>query len=116
VAKEKPDLETEKQALVEEGAKNKRKLKEIEDEILKTLQETEDILGSSEAIKILSDAKLVSDEIKVKQEIADQTEKEIDAARLEYKPVAERTSGLFFCIQDLVNIDPMYQYSLTFFI
>lgn len=116
VAKEKPDLETEKQALVEEGAKNKRKLKEIEDEILKTLQETEDILGSSEAIKILSDAKVVSDEIKVKQEIADQTEKEIDAARLEYKPVAERTSGLFFCIQDLVNIDPMYQYSLTFFI
>jgi dynein heavy chain len=40
----------------------------------------------------------VSDDIKVKQEIADQTEKEIDLARLEYKPVAERTSGLFFCI------------------
>lgn len=51
---------------MEEGAKNKWKLKEIEDEILKTLQETEDILGSSEAIKILSDAKVVSDEIKVK--------------------------------------------------
>jgi len=37
VAKEKPDLETEKQALVEEGAKNKWKLKEIEDSILQTL-------------------------------------------------------------------------------
>lgn len=74
---------------MEEGAKNKRKLKEIEDQILQTLQETDDILGSSEAIKILSDAKIVSDDIKVKQEIADQTEKNIDEARLEYKPVAE---------------------------
>jgi len=26
-----------------------------------------------------------------------------------------RTSGLFFCISDLANIDPMYQYSLDFF-
>mmetsp|Transcript_11720 Transcript_11720/g.17902 ORF Transcript_11720/g.17902 Transcript_11720/m.17902 type:complete len:621 (+) Transcript_11720:841-2703(+) len=26
-----------------------------------------------------------------------------------------KTSGLFFCISDLANIDPMYQYSLDFF-
>jgi len=26
-----------------------------------------------------------------------------------------RTSGLYFCISDLANIDPMYQYSLEFF-
>ena len=26
-----------------------------------------------------------------------------------------RTSGLFYCISDLANIDPMYQYSLDFF-
>jgi dynein heavy chain, axonemal len=26
-----------------------------------------------------------------------------------------RSSGLFFCISDLANIDPMYQYSLDFF-
>lgn len=108
VAKEKPDLETKKQELVEQGAANKKRLKEIEDQILYTLQVTEDILGSSEAIKILSDAKVISDEIKEKQKIADEVEKDIDANRLEYKPVAMRTSGLFFCIQDLANIDPMY--------
>lgn len=33
-----------------------------------------------------------------------------------YRPVAERTAGLFFCITDLANIDPMYQYSLGFFV
>jgi dynein heavy chain len=26
-----------------------------------------------------------------------------------------RTSGLYFCIADLANVDPMYQYSLDFF-
>jgi len=29
--------------------------------------------------------------------------------------VAQQSSGLFFCISDLTNIDPMYQYSLDFF-
>ena len=36
--------------------------------------------------------------------------------RMSYRPVAERTAGLFFCISDLANVDPMYQYSLGFFI
>jgi len=55
-------------------------------------------------------------ELGKKQEIAEKTEKEIDEARLGYKPVALITAGLFFCIQDLANIDPMYQYSLGFFV
>jgi len=57
----------------------------------------------------------VSDDINKKQVIAEKTEKEIDEARIGYQPVAVRSSGLFFCITDLANIDPMYQYSLDFF-
>jgi len=57
----------------------------------------------------------VSDDINKKQAIAEKTEIEIDEARTGYKPVAMKTSGLFFCISDLANIDPMYQYSLDFF-
>uniref|UniRef100_A0A3Q3XJC7 Dynein axonemal heavy chain 3 n=1 Tax=Mola mola TaxID=94237 RepID=A0A3Q3XJC7_MOLML len=33
-----------------------------------------------------------------------------------YRPVAEHSSILFFCISELANIEPMYQYSLTWFI
>ena len=77
---------------------------------------TTDILGDSKAIEILSNAKTLSNDIAKKQEIAEKTEKEIDELRQGYKPVAERTAGLFFCISDLANIDPMYQYSLGFFI
>lgn len=32
-----------------------------------------------------------------------------------YRPVAFRSSLLFFCIVDLANIEPMYQYSLQWF-
>lgn len=116
VAKEKPDLEMEKEKLVINGAKNKNKLEEIEDQILKTLQNSENILADSKGVKVLSDAKILSDKIQKEQAIAEETEKDIDEARLEYKPVAMRTSGLFFCISDLASIDPMYQYSLAFFI
>lgn len=44
------------------------------------------------------------------------TEKEIDVARNVYIPVSKHSSVLFFCITDLNNIDPMYQYSLSWFI
>lgn len=98
-----------------EGAKNKNKLAEIEDEILHTLQNSEDILGDATGIEILQNAKAVSDDINKKQAIAEKTEIEIDEARTGYKPAATQTSGLFFCISDLANIDPMYQYSLEFF-
>jgi len=50
-----------------------------------------------------------------KVEEAKQTEKEIDAARESYRPVAFRASLLFFCIVNLSNVDPMYQYSLQWF-
>jgi len=40
----------------------------------------------------------------------------IDETRNGYKPVAVHSSILFFCISDLANIEPMYQYSLTWFI
>lgn len=48
--------------------------------------------------------------------VAEQTEQDIDATRLEYVPVAVRTQILFFCVSDLSNVDPMYQYSLEWFL
>ena len=47
---------------------------------------------------------------------AEKTEVEIDHTRSKYIPVATRTQLLFFCTTDLSNIDPMYQYSLEWYI
>ena len=58
----------------------------------------------------------MSNEIEEKQKEAEVAEVKIDEAREGYKPVSYRTSLLFFCIASLANIDPMYQYSLDWFI
>uniref|UniRef100_A0A8C8BSX8 Dynein axonemal heavy chain 7 n=1 Tax=Otus sunia TaxID=257818 RepID=A0A8C8BSX8_9STRI len=117
VARERPDLEEEKQALILQGAENKRQLKEIEDKILEILSASEgNILEDETAIKILSSSKVLANEISEKQAVAEETEKKIDATRMGYRPIAIHSSILFFSIADLANIEPMYQYSLMWFI
>ena len=117
VAEERPDLESQRQELVVTSADNKRRLKEIEDRILHTMSSSEgNILDDANAIEVLSEAKIVSDEISEKQKVADETQIEIDAAREGYKPCGAYNAVLFFTIRDLANIDPMYQYSLSWFI
>uniref|UniRef100_A0A8C3I3V3 Dynein axonemal heavy chain 3 n=1 Tax=Chrysemys picta bellii TaxID=8478 RepID=A0A8C3I3V3_CHRPI len=116
-AKEKPELEEKKNKLIIESAANKKQLKEIEDKILEVLSKSEgNILEDETAIKVLSSSKELSEEISEKQEIASVTEMQIDATRMGYKPVAVHSATLFFCISDLANIEPMYQYSLIWFI
>jgi dynein heavy chain len=66
VEKENPDLQTQKEAIVVEGAKNKNKLQEVEDKILYTLQNSKDILGDAAGIETLQDANKVNEEIKIK--------------------------------------------------
>jgi hypothetical protein len=111
VAKERPDLEEEKNKLIVQGAENKKKLKEIEDEILRVLSSSQgNILEDEGAVNILQSSKILSDEISEKQQISDETEAKIDIARAGYKPVAHHSSILYFSVTDLANIDPMYQY------
>lgn len=117
VAKDRPELEEKKNKMIVEGANNKKALKEIEDKILEVLSTSEgNILEDEYAIKILSSSKVLSEDIQAKQKISALTEKEIDFARNQYVPVSKHSSVLFFCITELANIDPMYQYSLIWFI
>ncbi|KAK2580549.1 hypothetical protein KPH14_007682 [Odynerus spinipes] len=117
VAKELPVLEEKKNQLIVEGANNRRILKEIEDKILQVLSASKgNILEDETAIKILSSSKILSEDIEAKQEISAKTAVEIDEARDGYKPVSKHGSILFFCISELGNVDPMYQYSLSWFI
>ncbi|XP_050489817.1 dynein axonemal heavy chain 7-like isoform X1 [Bombus huntii] len=117
VAKERPDLESEKNALIMQGAANKKLLQETEDKILEILSIAEgNVLEDEEAVDILTSSKNLSNEIQVKQTVAEQTEKLIDDARLQYTPIAVYSTVLFFTSAALVNIDPMYQYSLSWFV
>ncbi|CAG0885871.1 unnamed protein product [Darwinula stevensoni] len=115
-ARERPQLETQKHQLIVEGADNKKKLKELEDRILQVLAAEGNILDDETGIKVLSSSKLLSEDIKAKEQVIASTEAQIDATRDQYKPVAAHSSRLFFCLSELANIDPMYQYSLAWFI
>lgn len=94
-----------------------RQLKEIEDKILEVLSSSEgNILEDETAVKILSSSKVLANEISEKQAVAEVTEVKIDETRMGYTPIAVHSAILFFSIADLANIEPMYQYSLTWFI
>lgn len=117
VIQERPDLQEKKEQLIVESARNRDTLYNIETKILQVLSSSEgNILEDENAINILSSSKLLSEEIQDKQIIAASTEEEIDRSRQMYIPVSQNSAVLFFCITELANIDPMYQYSLSWFL
>ena len=117
VTEEKPELEMEKNELIVRGAANKKELKDIENKILHVLSHSQgNILEDETTIETLKSSKNVSDTITKDQIVAEESEKTIDATRNGYQPIAARAALLIFCSADLVHIDPMYQYSLNWFI
>lgn len=117
VAKERPDLQEKREKLIVQGAANKAALKGVEDDILRTLQETKgDILEDETAIEVLDSSKLLAIDIMKKQEASVETEIVIEKFRLGYRPIASHSAVLYYCVTELPNVDPMYQYSLIWFI
>jgi len=108
VARDRPELEEERQQLVQQSAANAKALKEVEDNILNTLSSSKgNILEDARAIQILDASKQISNDIIEKQKNAVETEKQISASRALYKPIARYTSVLFFSLTELPNIDPV---------
>ncbi|KAH9276392.1 hypothetical protein BASA83_001085 [Batrachochytrium salamandrivorans] len=116
VAKERPELEEEKMQLILQSAENKKRLQEIEDQILQILSSAEgNILENETAIEVLSSSKILSVDLFDKQRIAEETEHKIDETRESYRSISNHSAVIYFCVADMANIDPMYQYSLTWF-
>lgn len=91
-----------------------RLLKETEDKILEVLSAAEgNILEDEEAINILTSSKNLSDEIQIKQAVAEQTEKSIDQARLEYTPIAIYSTVLFFTTGNKFDIILFFSFDHT---
>ncbi|XP_012153483.1 dynein heavy chain 2, axonemal kl-2 [Megachile rotundata] len=117
VRKEKPQLEEQKDNLVYTIASNKRTLKELEDKILYLLNVAGDsLLDDLDLLSALQSSKATSTSIAESLVVSEQTEKEIDMAREEYRPCAQRAAILFFVLNDMSLIDPMYQFSLDAYI
>jgi dynein heavy chain len=63
----------------------------------------------------MNESKKVTEDIILKLKAAKVTEERIDENRANYYPVAHSASILYFCIESLHTIDPMYQYSMKWF-
>merc|ERR1711871_776883 len=111
-----PEMQAKKNALVVSNAAMQKQLHDIESQILKLLSEsTGNILDDHVLIETLATSKTTSNDINVKVKEAEKTEREIDETRESYRPVAVQGSILYFCIATLLNVDPMYQYSLPWY-
>lgn len=146
-----------KDQLVIKIADGKKKLQELEDEILRLLNEAQgSLLDDEQLVNTLHSSKTISAEVSEQLQVSEQTEIKIDAARevrpslakfrllcacscvvvlrnmivpfiicvciddasffQGYRSCAQRASILFFVLNDMGRIDPMYQFSLDSFI
>jgi len=117
VAKEEPEVERKRQNLIVESAQSKAQLQEIEDRILELLSNAKgNILDDEELINTLATSKIASQRIEERVAEQEKTQSLVQDTRDSYVPVAVRASALFFVIADLSVVEPMYQYSLEWFI
>lgn len=113
VRREKPDLEEQKNSLVLNVAAAKKKLVELEDEILYLLATAQgSLLDDEKLVNTLQSSKTIAEDVTQQLVVSEQTEKRIDIAREGYRSSAQRASILFFVLTDMATIDPMYQFSL----
>ena len=113
---EMPELAEKKSELVVQSAAMNKQLFDIESSILKLLAESKgNILDDTNLIETLAQAKKTSNEVNIRMQEAEVTAIEVNKTSEEYRPVAKRASLLYFCLADMANVDPMYQYALPWF-
>jgi len=113
VSKERPDLEKLKADLTRQQNEFKITLKELEDSLLARLSAAEgNFLGDYALVENLETTKRTAIEIEEKVKEAKITEIKINEARELYRAAAARSSLLYFVLNDLNKIHPMYQFSL----
>ena len=116
VKADRPDLEEQKAELTRQQNEYKILLKSLEDDLLMRLSSAGDnILSDSALVENLEHTKKTAAEIEIKVAEAKKTGFEIDKARELYRPAAARASVLYFILNDLHKINPIYQFSLKAF-
>ena len=113
---ERPELEEERDNLIVQMSGDEKTLRDLEEKMLHLMYQSEgNILDDESLIETLNTSKVTSDDIKLRVQQSEETEKEIENAREFYRPVAHRGSILYFVVSELAHVETMYQFSLSYF-
>lgn len=114
---EKKELETERTNLIRDVTANRRKILELEENLLYKLTTVQgSLLDDDTVIEVLNNTKNTAAEVREKLTIAKETEIKINAAREEFRSIAARGSVLYFLVSSMALVNEMYQTSLVQFL
>ena len=114
---EQEELDRKRIAIMEANAENMKKLKQVEEDILQIVSNAgADLLEDNNAIDTLTRAQKTSKDIAEQVAASQMTEKQIAQFRETFSSVSDRAALLYFCASDFAVVDPMYQFSLKWFV
>ena len=112
-----PEIEKEKQELLEEQEKLKINLSTLEEKLLKELADSSgNILENKGLIQSLNETKAQSQVVTKSLKESEKLQRTLDEKREVYKIVAEIGAKLYISLSVLKSLNPMYKYNLSQFI
>ena len=110
-----PELETQRDQLVLNIAQDKSMLEQTQDHILELMAESSGyVLDNLSLISALEKSKVTYNTINKRVKTSSEVQKQITQSRQVYLELAHRGAVLYFVVNDLSRIDPMYQYSFWY--
>jgi dynein heavy chain len=117
LSKEQAALEEMLNTLNKKVTENKRVLLNLDQDLLKKLNESQgNLLDDEDLLDILKNTKTQSKEIKVQMKEAEEKTEEIGKKREIYRPVSIRGAVMYFCMIEIANVNWMYNSSLNQFV
>ncbi|CAL8466541.1 g6077 [Coccomyxa elongata] len=114
ILKEKTELEEQSVALMEEVQSYRRRIKQLEDDLLFRLSNSQgNLLDDTELIGVLAVTKATAAQVNQKLAGASEARRRISEACEEYRPVAHRAQIIYFLIAQFSTVNCMYQTSLA---
>lgn len=114
---ERPDIDQKRTDLVKLQGEFRVRLRHLERSLLQALNDSSgSILDDDKVIETLEVLKQEAAEVTRKVEDTDVVMKEVESVTVDYQPLAQACSGIYFVLEQLASINHFYRFSLDFFL